>query len=202
MGGVKGKHALSRPQKLADRVLNQWLSKSSGSVSHSPFPVSYPEGDHKHFFSLYQEKKSIYALSCHVATFQGLLVTFINFPFFFVLFLSSHLGLWKGVSLCFKCFSLRQRMSALGKSLVRLLKVMECWESRLEAHMSRCSGLCLVPGSRVGVEMGRKLHRPQNRIPKPWTASPVSSPYSSGLDYFRIKDKIVAQSCLTLWLGL
>ena len=57
------------------------------------------------------------------------------------------------------------------------------------------SGAC----SRVGVEMGRKLHRPQNHIPQALDSIPSVLPLlSSGLDRFRLKDKIVAQSCPTL----
>ena len=58
------------------------------------------------------------------------------------------------------------------------------------------SGAC----SHVGVEMGRKLHEPQNHIPQALESIPSVLPLlSSGLDHFRIKDKIVAQSCPTLF---
>ena len=85
MGGVEGERALLQTPEISRRSLESGDCPSQGSVSRSLFPVSYPEETTSvSSLSLSREKKSIYALSCHVATFQGLLVTFINFPFFFL----------------------------------------------------------------------------------------------------------------------
>ena len=137
MGGVEGEHTLLQTPEIRRRSLESGDCPSRGSQSLT-FPCVLPRVDHKLFFSLFvKRRKSIYALSCHVATFQGLLVTFINFPFFF--FSVKPSGALKRSLTLFQVFSLRQRMSALGKSLVRLLKVMGCWESRFLRLM--CPGV-------------------------------------------------------------
>lgn len=126
----RGNTLFSRPQKLGDGVLNQMtVQVEEELVSHLPLcpTLSRPQA---FLLSLCQEKKKHLCSALPRGHIPRTPCDFHKFSFFF--FPSSHLGLWKGVSLkrSFKCFSLRQRMSALGKSLVRLLKVMGCWEPR------------------------------------------------------------------------
>lgn len=116
MGGVKGKHALLQTPEISRQSLESGDCPSQGSVSHSPFPVSYPEETTSiSSLSLSREKKSIYALSCHVATFQGLLVTFINFPFFFCFVSVKPSGALKRSLTLFQVFFLKAKDECPGK---------------------------------------------------------------------------------------